>query len=398
MNLDLYAKVKDQARHCRDLEVKKKLQLFLEVLKSGKVERSCRTFGYSSSSYYYFWWKRFVAAEFSLGALRAKSRRPIRSPRKISAVIIRKIRRYRFEFRYGPKRIALCLFENHQLKISESTIRRTIERKGWWIRKYRTKQQNPHRKRYELPYPSHLQVDIKYVPDRKVGERWYVYNAIDDCSRWRYAKAYRAINAEHAADFFGDLEKAAPFRILSVQTDNDAAFTNRLCAFWEGRLEHLFTMRLKESGVEHRLIPPGLKELNGKVERSHRIDDEEFYWKAQRSDFSYFQQELYRWIYAYNHHRSHGALGGQTPMERLVEKTLVPLYALALQYGVLEVLADTRRIKLTILETYLRYLDWLQQDPFHSLDVMNFYNAHCAHVEKNGARGFRGNSTRPRGG
>ncbi len=373
MNSGLYAKVREQARYCRDVEVRKKLQLFLEVIRSGQVMRSCRLFGYSSTSFYYLWWGRFEESGFKASALRTKSRRPKVSPRRISDKVIGKIRNYRFEFHYGPKRIARCLRENHRLLVSEATIRRTIERRGWLLKKYRTKKKNPHRKRYELPYPGYLQVDIKYVPGRPVGDRWYVYNAIDDCSRWRYAKAYREINAKNSVDFAEDLVKVAPFRIVSIQTDNDMAFTNRLCAFWEGHSEHIFTERLKELGIRHRLIPPGLKELNGKVERSHRIDDDEFYWKVPLEDFEVFQQDLTRWIYAYNHHRPHGGIQGQTPMERLVERTLVPIYVQALKYGVLELLTEARRIKQTILDTYLCYLDWVQKDPFHASDVMNFY-------------------------
>lgn len=373
MNKELYAKVRDQARTCRDAALRKKLQLFLEVIRSGQVLRSSRIFGYSSTSYYYYWWKRFRDSGFQMVSLREKSRRPKRSPRQISIKIVRKIRKYRIEFRYGPKRIAYYLWHNHRIKVSESTVRRTIERRGWVLRKNRTKKKNPHRKRYELPIPGHLQVDIKYVPKRKIGQRWYVYNAIDDCSRWRYAKAYRAINAKNSVDFVKGLIQVAPFRILSIQTDNDVVFTNRLSPFWLGLSEHPFTAALKGLGIQHRLIPPGFKELNGKVERSHRIDDEEFYWKVQLECFPAFQTELIRWIYAYNHHRPHGGIDGESPIHRLLQKLFVWHYALAIHYGALEFIEGETRVKQSILGTYLIYLDWIQADPFHSLDVMNYY-------------------------
>ena len=64
--------------------------------------------------------------------------------------------------------------------------------------------------------------------------------------------------------------------------------------------------------------------LNGKVERSHRVDDEEFYQALDRNgvldDIHLFNQKLREWEEYYNYHRPHGALQGQTPFERLVAK------------------------------------------------------------------------------
>ncbi len=371
MDLNLYAKVKESARYCRDREVRRKLYLFLEVIRSGEVLRSCHRYGIAVSSYYH-WWNRYRGGGYEAAALKLKSRRPKRSPRQISGKLVRKIKRYRIRYRYGPKRIAYWL-EKEGIKVSESAIRHAIERHGWILRRYRTKQVNPHRKRYELPDPGHLQVDIKYVPGRVNGEQWYVYNAIDDYSRWRYAKAYRAINAKHSVEFVEDLVKAAPFEILSVQTDNDVAFTNRLSPWWQGKCRHLFDLALESYGIEHRLIPPGMKELNGKVERSHRIDDEEFYWKANLSGFEAFQEDLTRWIYSYNHHRPHSALGHMSPMQKLVKRLLMPALVAGLRLKELWA-RRPRPLKMRVnLDTYRKYLDWIQSDPFHFQDVRDFY-------------------------
>ena len=64
--------------------------------------------------------------------------------------------------------------------------------------------------------------------------------------------------------------------------------------------------------------------LNGKVERSHRIDAEEFYRLLDGvvlDDAKLFNDKLQEWEDYYNYHRPHGALGGQTPYERLRQKT-----------------------------------------------------------------------------
>jgi hypothetical protein len=62
---------------------------------------------------------------------------------------------------------------------------------------------------------------------------------------------------------------------------------------------------------------------NGKVERSHRIDGEEFYRLLEGviiDDAEVFNDKLREWEDYYNYHRPHGGLGGQTPYERLKQK------------------------------------------------------------------------------
>jgi transposase InsO family protein len=60
------------------------------------------------------------------------------------------------------------------------------------------------------------------------------------------------------------------------------------------------------------------------VERSHRIDAEEFYRLLDGvviDDTNLFNDKLRDWEDFYNYHRPHGGLGGQTPYERLRQKT-----------------------------------------------------------------------------
>ena len=68
------------------------------------------------------------------------------------------------------------------------------------------------------------------------------------------------------------------------------------------------------------LIPVGVKEHNGKVERSHRIDEQYFYWKAPTDSIENFNKELEKWIFKYNNQRPHGGINYQTPLEKLNER------------------------------------------------------------------------------
>jgi transposase InsO family protein len=70
-------------------------------------------------------------------------------------------------------------------------------------------------------------------------------------------------------------------------------------------------------------IKPATPRLNGKVERSHRIDAEEFYRRLDGvviDDAKIFNDKLLEWEHFYNYARPHGSLGGQTPYERLKQK------------------------------------------------------------------------------
>ena len=73
-------------------------------------------------------------------------------------------------------------------------------------------------------------------------------------------------------------------------------------------------------GIRHQLIPPGVKELNGKVERSHRIDADYFYGKAPTTSTPLFNKALAQWLSFYNLQRPHGGLNYQTPIEKLKER------------------------------------------------------------------------------
>ena len=106
-----------------------------------------------------------------------------------------------------------------------------------------------------------------------------------------------------------------PFRVELIQTDNGAEF------------QAAFHWHVTDRGIRHVYIKPATPRLNGKVERSHRIDDEEFYRQLNGivvDNTELFNQRLQEWEHFYNFDRPHGGLGGQTPYERLRERTTAP--------------------------------------------------------------------------
>lgn len=79
----------------------------------------------------------------------------------------------------------------------------------------------------------------------------------------------------------------------------------------------VFSLTVQEAGIRYRYIKPRHPEQNGKVERSHRTDQEEF-WSRQRVDtFEAAVPALAAWEHHYNHERFSLALHGRTPAEKL---------------------------------------------------------------------------------
>lgn len=77
----------------------------------------------------------------------------------------------------------------------------------------------------------------------------------------------------------------------------------------------------KPYGAKLARAPKGRKTYQGRVERSHRTDDEEFYIPVLLSieTEEEFLKMAWRWIYWYNTKRPHYGAGmdGKTPLEKL---------------------------------------------------------------------------------
>ncbi len=119
-----------------------------------------------------------------------------------------------------------------------------------------------------------------------------------------------------AIEFPDYLLAKLPFRVEVIRTDNGAEFQTQ------------FHYHVLDRGIRHVYIKPATPRLNGKVERSHRIDEEEFYWMLQGvviDDAELFNDKLQEWEDFYNFNRPHGGLDGQTPYERLRQRTQNPV-------------------------------------------------------------------------
>ena len=73
-----------------------------------------------------------------------------------------------------------------------------------------------------------------------------------------------------------------------------------------------------ERGIVHYLIDPGHPAQNGKVERSHRSDQETLYDSAVFRSPRDLREKVALWNIEYNN-LEHCGLGGKTPNEMLAE-------------------------------------------------------------------------------
>ena len=139
------------------------------------------------------------------------------------------------------------------------------------------------------------------------------FTAIDDCTRIRVLKVYDACTQRTAIAFIDDVMHRLPFRVLVVQTDNGAEFQSQ------------FHWHVEERDIRHVYIRPHTPRLNGKVERSHRVDDQEFYQLLDKDGITDDIRSCSTTSCASGGLLQlpppHGALGGQTPYERLLAKT-----------------------------------------------------------------------------
>ena len=148
-----------------------------------------------------------------------------------------------------------------------------------------------------------VQIDVKFVPaaclvgDAK-GKKFYQYTAIDEYSRYRYIEAFEEHSSYSSAVFLEHVIKAFKFPIYCVQTDNGQEFTKRFTA--NTPKLSMFEKALAQHNITHKLIRPFTPRHNGKVERSHRKDNEYFYATHTFYSFDDFAKQLKVHNYKYN--------------------------------------------------------------------------------------------------
>jgi transposase len=324
----------------KNLELFNRLSILLEYTKIGleyegcsksaarkvKIDLFCNNLGVSLRTIQR--WKKAYTSKGIKGLV--KKLAPGKQAKPITGHTAKLITEMRKNYRWGAEVIAIHLLKDHHIDIKKNRIERFLTRTGLrekypctTKKKTREIKEKPHIQKVKVETPGkHTQVDVKfahYVMTFKYL-RAYVYNFIDHASNWSFKKAYTSYGKKESEDFFNSLIKFCPFEIERLQSDGGHEFTSKYYSKnMDDPVPHPLSEFCKKYEIRHVVIPPGEKELQGLVERSHRQDDQEFYSRAEFTDINKFNEKLREYCDWRNSQRRFKKLDWKSPEEWLRE-------------------------------------------------------------------------------
>ena len=122
-------------------------------------------------------------------------------------------------------------------------------------------------------------MDVKHFPTAcysgKGSQKFYQCTVIDEASRERFIYPYMEQSSYSTVDFIINRAiKYFKYKPEIIQTDNDAEFTHTV----KTDRTHSMDVLCNDLGITHKLRRPRTPRHNGKVERSHRNDQQLFYY------------------------------------------------------------------------------------------------------------------------
>ena len=277
-----------------------------------KVRLTARHFGFSPDTI-----SRWVRAYGCYGpsGLENGSRRPqrVRQPETPPGVVQRVFALREEHPSWGREKLRVLLLEEG-IGISAKSIDRVIWRlKARGVLREPARQRKaarPHLKRLRRPHdlrverPGALvQMDSKQV-QLAGGKTLFQFGALDCFTRKRVVTLAPRLTSREGAAFLHKVVAGFPFPVHAIQSDGGSEF-----------LGH-FGETVSELKLVHYFNRPNYPQGNGRVERSFRTDDEEFYHVQDLpADISGLETALMAWNHVYENIRPHQALGYRTPEE-----------------------------------------------------------------------------------
>lgn len=269
----------------------------IKALKTSTILIICRRYKISRTTLWR-WCKQF---DGTLESLKPKfSRKHILHPNRQTDVEIENILNLiRRNPNIGLNELYGKLSRNYDYKRNPVTLYRFLKRKNYINAKKRISYKP---KPYDTPISlgEKWQLDVKYVPrncytGNSVYERYYQYTVIDEASRKRYIRAYKEQSQDSTVDFILRAFKFFGYQPKIIQTDNGQEFRLLNEKTKDGRI-HNFDKLCLFYGIEHKCIRPRTPRHNGKVERSHRNDNERFYRHLQYYSFEDLQIQMREYL------------------------------------------------------------------------------------------------------
>lgn len=282
-------------RYCPHL-FETKLHSVLLYRQTGDILFVCRRYHISKASLMR-WNKAYDGTKESLMEKSHKPHSP--HPNAHTEQELKWIRDYH---RRNPN-ISICelygkLREDKAYSRHPGSLYRVFVRLGFRQKVESTKKKSKHIGKYDTPtnIGEKWQMDVKYVPNAcysgKDGQKYYQYTVIEEASRKRFIYAYEEQSSYSTVDFFKRAIIFFGYAPNTLQTDNGAEFTH----LSKTSRVHPLDVFCDKYRITHKLIRPRTPWHNGKVERSHRNDQERFYNYLKFYSFNDLQEQMKRYL------------------------------------------------------------------------------------------------------
>lgn len=162
------------------------------------------------------------------------------------------------------------------------------------------------------------QMDVKHVPAAcytgTIPQKFYQYTIIDEASRERFLFPYMEQSGYSTVDFVKRAITYFGYTPAIIQTDNGSEFTQTK----KTKRIHTFDILCNELGIRHQKIRPRTPRHNGKVERSHRNDQERFYNHMSFYNYQDLMVQMKRYLNRSNNIPMQ-VLGWKSPLQKRLE-------------------------------------------------------------------------------
>lgn len=203
---------------------------------------------------------------------------------------------------------------------SPGSLYRVFVRLGYRKDTTSTKRREKHTQKYDTPIMPGVkwQMDVKYVPALcyvgQDGQKFYQYTMIDEATRERFIYAYEENSSYSTVDFVLRAISYFGYQPQIIQTDNGAEFTH-----WKDtKRPHSLDLLCQKLHIVHKLIRPRTPWHNGKVERSHRNDQECFYNYLKFYSYADLQKQMKAYLKRSNNIPMQ-VLGWKSPVQKRKE-------------------------------------------------------------------------------
>jgi len=199
--------------------------------------------------------------------------------------------------------------------LTRSSLHRCLQRHGI-SRLPDVEGDKPAKKPFKTYPIGFFHIDIAEV--QTAEGKLYLFVAIDRTSKFAFVQSAEKADRVTASAFLTALVAAVPYKIHTVLTDNAIQFRlpPRYANGPTARFTtHMFEMRCRENGIEHRYTKINHPWTNGQVERMNRTIKEATVQRYHYDDHEQLSRHLSDFISAYNFGRRLKTLNGLTPYE-----------------------------------------------------------------------------------